>query len=235
MRVLILGAVFLSSACSPVQSAWGFPPPSYSAKAIRATVVDEVTSRPLQGVIVVAVWELRTLSGRGPRMQVGEAVTDARGKFFIAGWGPKFRPPLTQFAEKAPLLLFFKHGYVPLTLHNESKKKVAELYPNYQTMPTRQLLELIAWYQGMPEEAVQESMWDGLTIQLEPFVGTADRWLELITNQILEIAEEDSKYARQYFEALSSERKYFERNVVDASKRSSLESLFSRIDRVLGR
>ena len=155
----------------------GFQPPFYFAKDIRATVVDEATGDPVPDVVVVALWELRQIAAR-PRLHVAEAVTDAQGRFHIPGWGPKLRPPLAELGDRSPLLLLFKRGFVPLRLHNESRARVEQFLPNYRTLPTRQLREMISWHRGSPEDALQDCIWDGLTLQLEPFRGSPERWLE---------------------------------------------------------
>jgi hypothetical protein len=156
-----------------------FPPPFYSAREIRATVVNEETGDPLPDVVVVALWELRQVSAR-PRLHITEAVTDAQGNFHIPAWGPKLRPPLAELAYRSPLLLLFKSGFTPLRLHNESRAKVEQFVPDYRTLPTKQLLDRISWYHGSPNDAVQDCIWDGLTLQMEPFRGTPEQWLHYL-------------------------------------------------------
>ena len=239
-RIPVLTVILLVMSLGCIARASVFPPQFYSAKEIRATVVEEATGHPLEGVVVLAIWELRTISGRGPRLQVSEAITDALGIFLIPSWGPKFRPPMAEFHNKSPLLLFFRHGYVPLQLLNVPKKKVVALYPGYRSMRTKQFLDLMnthLWFgfEGSPEEPIQESIWNELTIQLEPFRGTSGRWLELLASLVDAIAEDDSKHTRLFFEALNGERQYFASHPVEQRKSISLESLFSRIDRALGK
>lgn len=176
-RVLLVALALVTLA--QTYRADAFPPPFYSAKDIRATVVDEETGEPLEGVVVVALWELQQVSAR-PRLHITEAVTDAQGRFHIPGWGPKVRPPLAQLAHRSPLLVLFKSGFVPLRLHNESRARVEQHVPSYRTMPTKQLRERILWLRGSPEDAVQDCIWDGLMLQMEPFRGTSERWLEYL-------------------------------------------------------
>ena len=143
--------MLLALACwtlaAAVPAAEGFQPPFYFAKDIRATVVDETSGHPVPDVVVVALWELRQVSAR-PRLHVAETLTDAEGRFHVPGWGPKLRPPLAELGDRSPLLLLFKRGFVPLRLHNESRARVEQLVPNYRTLPTRQLREMIAWHRG---------------------------------------------------------------------------------------
>ncbi len=206
-------------------SVWAIAPPFYSAKPVQATVVDEVSGRPVSGVIVVAIWELKAISGLGPRLQVSETVTDHQGHFSIPGWGPKVRPPLTQFRRSSPRLVFFTRGYVPLVLYNESRREVEKTYPNYRTMSTRDLRDATQWHEGTPSDAVQESMWNGLTIQLETFRGTPLQWLRNLERVASEVQHEDTQYARRLYEALWAEREYFTSNPL-----SPAEATATRID-----
>src|SRR5947209_3399798 len=64
----------------------------YSAEPITATVVDADTKEPLEGVVVVAHWEMKGgLEGGNVEgeVMIMEAVTDAQGKFHFPAWGPK--------------------------------------------------------------------------------------------------------------------------------------------------
>jgi hypothetical protein len=92
--------------------------PSYSAKAITAHVIDAETKQPLEGVIVVAHWQLRGGGeGKGEvgQLMVLETVTDHTGTFHFPAWGPKkVPPPITMNAllqEQDPEILLFKDGY----------------------------------------------------------------------------------------------------------------------------
>src|SRR6266540_7096039 len=89
---------------------------TYSAKPIEAWVVDEETKQPLEGVIVVANWELRYgLEGGAYQLTIMETVTDKNGRFYFPGWGPKAIPKElpsgARLKEDDPGLLFYKHGY----------------------------------------------------------------------------------------------------------------------------
>jgi hypothetical protein len=128
--------------------------PVYSAKEIRATVVDKETGRALEGVVVVAQWVL-FVSGpgdgwHGPRLYVTEAVTDKEGKFYIPGWGPKPNPgyPSTGLTDRDPVLSLFKPRYWPLTLPNADARN----------------------------DAVRHSRWDGKIIELEKYRGTGTEY-----------------------------------------------------------
>lgn len=207
------------------------PPQTYAAEETRARIVDEGTGEPIEGAVVVAQWILAVISGRGPTMHIAEAVTDKIGEFVIPAWGPKPRRPLTELTYKSPQLLIFKHGYQPLWLQNESLKAVAEYFPNYKNMTTKDLSKGTSWFKGSPLDPVQKSMWTGLNIQIEKFNGTSDRWLSSLENLLSFIAEQDDKEVPRFFDAYAAELEYFKVNPVTKQKQAQLYSLSDRIKR----
>ncbi len=150
-RTLLLALGLLLGAQVEVEDP---PPLTYSAKPVRGVVVDAETGQPLDGVIVVAQWVLFAAGpghgGHGPRLHVVEVLTDAEGRFYIPGWGPKPNPryPFTGLLDRDPMLSFFKPGYRPLTVQNRWKRN----------------------------EAVRFSEWDGKMIKFEKFRGTDEEW-----------------------------------------------------------
>ena len=189
-------------------------PAFYSAKEIRATIVDAATGRPIEGTVVVAVWQLETVSGEGPRLQVTEAVTDAQGQFFIPGWGPKLRPPMTEFGNKSPYLVVFKSGYVPIRLHNARKSRFAELRSRAELRASE--INYRAGVDGDPSDPVQDCLWNGMAIRIEPFQDTPEEWFQKLERILLAISWRDAKYAPQFFEALREEREFFRTHPVDS-------------------
>jgi|SRR5712692_10585052 len=115
----------------------------YFAKPIAGRVLESGTPTPLPGVTVVADWQLQggMEGGRTTgHVLILETVTDADGRFAFPAWGPRFAYPFKHFEERAPLLLFFKAGYVPKHVENRN------------------------WTRGW----VLTSDWDGETTLLEP-------------------------------------------------------------------
>jgi len=85
----------------------------YSADPITATVVDADTGAPIEGVNVVAAWELRggvNYGGAVGYVNVLETVTDRNGRFSFPAWGPRIASG-GKIRLSAPLLLLFKQGY----------------------------------------------------------------------------------------------------------------------------
>lgn len=151
-RFVALGAVLL---VLPL-SACGF---IYHAEEIEGWVVDAETGKPLEGVIVVAHWQLRatSLAGGGPairELQIYETVTDRNGRYFFPAWGPKFAVQ-GELGGASPALLYFKPGYKFLGLDNE-------------------------WYRGMD---TTKSDWDKKTVKLEPFKGTLAEYAEHLSSR----------------------------------------------------
>ena len=86
----------------------------YHAEAIEGWVVDAETGKPLEGVIIVAHWELKGgLEGGIPiaELQILETVTDANGRYFFPAWGPTVIPPTGYLGGDSPGLMLFKSGY----------------------------------------------------------------------------------------------------------------------------
>jgi hypothetical protein len=86
----------------------------YSAEPITAWVVDADTGAPLEGVHVVATWEVRGgLEGGNlvGYLKVMETVTDKSGKFHFTGWGPRPNLHFGGVENNSPSLLFLKRGY----------------------------------------------------------------------------------------------------------------------------
>jgi hypothetical protein len=209
----------------------GILPPFYSGKEIQATVVGAETGQPIDGAVVVVVWELKAMSGRGPRLNVSEVLTDAQGAFATQGWGPKPRPPLNHAASHSPFLVVFKSGYVPVRLRNASKRDFPRLRA-MSNLTADQITYRIPNYDGNPYDIVQESLWDGMAIRIAPFRGTPEEWFRSLDHISAAIPWEDAKRAQRFYEALSREREYFKTHPLDPGKvsRAVFESVFGGID-----
>ena len=89
-------------------------PSAYSSEAISSKVIDSDTKKPLEGVVVVAHWELEVGGPAGVRpigqLKVMETVTDTEGKFQFPAWGP-LRRQQGVLTDKDPRILLFKAGY----------------------------------------------------------------------------------------------------------------------------
>jgi len=122
----------------------------YSADAIEGWVADAETSKPLEGVIVVAHWRLKGgFEGGTPirELQIFESVTDHSGRYSFLAWGPKFS--LSGYlGDESPGILLFKPGYKFQRLMND---------PYMNTDASR-------------------SQWNKKTVKLEPFTGTLEQY-----------------------------------------------------------
>lgn len=118
----------------------------YQAEALEGWVVDAETGKPLEGVIIVANWELRGgFEGSTPlgNLNVLETVTDASGRYSFPAWGPRIGRG--HLGVNSPGLWLFKPGYRPAGISGN---------PYYHTMGT------------------SSSFYHGKTLKLEPFRGT---------------------------------------------------------------
>ena len=135
---------------------------SYSAKPISAQVIDAETNEPLADVIVLSAWTLEDIGGGwGGVLRVEETVSDQRGSFAFAGWGPQTVPSspdgrLWRLDTAQPVLYAFKPGY---------RLKVAANH-------------LDTWPLGKPSwtgDPVRASEWNGKQIKMERFNGSRQR------------------------------------------------------------
>jgi len=120
----------------------------YNAEAVEGWVADG-TGKPIEGVIVVAHWQLKGgLEGGTPidELKILETVTDRNGRYFFPAWGPKFALSgfFGRLGSESPEILMYKQGY-----------KFQRLI-NY-------------WYRGRD---TSKSEWDKKTVKLERFAGT---------------------------------------------------------------
>jgi 5-hydroxyisourate hydrolase-like protein (transthyretin family) len=89
-------------------------PRTYSSEELEGRIVDEDTGVPLEGVNVVAYWELYKLGFQAMNngvIKVMETVTDADGRFHFPAWEPELVLRAGTLYEGIQLT-FFKSGYV---------------------------------------------------------------------------------------------------------------------------
>lgn len=127
----------------------------YSANPISARVVDADTKEPLEGVNVVAHWNVvhhDWNSFRGD-MVVMEDVTDKEGRFHFPAWGPKRIPkefPWGSYMEATnPHITLYKPGYAYQELFNDRFGPQEDFKPG-----------------------INSSDWNGKTVEMKKFEGT---------------------------------------------------------------
>ena len=134
-------------------SACGF---MYHAEAIEGRVMDSQTEKPLEGVIVVAHWQLMGgFEGGVPikQLQIFEATTDQNGRYQFPAWGPKFAV-IGHLGSQSPRILMFKPGYKYLGLDNQ-------------------------WYEGRDSSKFD---YNKKTVKLDPFKGTPAKYAEHLSS-----------------------------------------------------
>ncbi|MFC1748082.1 hypothetical protein ACFL2V_04685 [Pseudomonadota bacterium] len=137
-NALVCAAAVMLTACN-----------RYSAESTEGWVIDAETKKPIEGVIVVANWQLHksTMGGKTPaeHLNIMETTTKGDGFFYFEGWEAK-TAQWGFFIDLDPELLFYKEGYEHLSLKN----------PKYAEIDTSK---------------VRQSAWDGKTIELKKFNG----------------------------------------------------------------
>ena len=94
---------------------------AYTADEIEGWVIDSNTGQPIEGVIVLAHWQLRGGFTNKPlqELKVFEDVTDSKGRYFFPAWGPKFAF-LGSLDSRSPAVYMFKPGFEVLVINNTS-------------------------------------------------------------------------------------------------------------------
>ena len=98
------------------------PPLVYFGKEIRGRVVDANTGASMDGVSIVAEWQIYVTGAQshfGDRIKVIETTTTPGGDYVLHRWGPVIRPPWGTLTDHSPMLTFFKSGYYPKVVLNE--------------------------------------------------------------------------------------------------------------------
>ena len=132
----------------------------YSAESIEAWVVDAETNQPLEGVIVVAHWQL--YGGLHPdqlgELMILETLTDKAGRFQFPAWGPKSVPAglasNARLRHLDPEMLLFKSGYKYQRIANELTSAVL----------------------NDAGSSLRRSQWNGKTIKMERFGGSQEEY-----------------------------------------------------------
>lgn len=131
----------------------------YIGLPIQGRVVDATTGEPLQGVIVLANWQLHAgllVDNQIGQIYLAEAVTDSTGKYRFPFW---IRAPLRGSIESSsPVLYFYKKDYRVTSEGN--------------------------WKQRHAPIIFSSSKADGKTIKLAPFEGQLQEYAEHIDNTI---------------------------------------------------
>ena len=209
-------------------------PKTYSAEPIRAVVVEEQTGFPLDGVQVVARWEVRHIvGGTLPAFVVQEATTGPQGQFVIPGFPPRARPSHAFLRGNAPELLLFKSGFEALRLRSEPKETFAKRYPNYKSMSSKVISRMMASSDDAGARAVQRCFWDNMTIGLATFNGSEREWLRELRSIEGAIRDDEAPFARGMLTALKAERSRFSVRKRPQADAWDIEELFFRLDRLL--
>lgn len=120
MKRLFFNIFSLTGLLLPLQACSGL---TYSAKEIHGKIVDADTGQPLEGVNIVAQWQIerKWVGDDKALLYVTEAVTDKEGNYSFPARGPILLPLLADFGEgHDPLLSIFKSGYEVEFLDNST-------------------------------------------------------------------------------------------------------------------
>lgn len=182
-------------------------PLTYSAEPIEAWVIDAVTKKPMEGVIVTANWQLveGTLGGSRPlgQLKVMEAVTDKNGRFAFPAWGP-VEVTKGHLVSDDPQLLLFKSGYQYLRLSNQ--------YTSDRELRLR---------------PVRRSDWNGKTIEMKRFTGTPEEWFKMLERSIPSFGRREDYKQSMLLKAILAEENSIPDSIED--KRLFFDNIVRRL------
>ena len=105
----------------------------FHGEQITGTVIDAEIGEPIEGAIVIGMWQLTQLLGEGfgGYAKIVEVKTDKDGKFIIPSW-TSFKPWkfFSSVDELAPRIVIYKPGY---QVHVTSRARVPAAYPQMMT------------------------------------------------------------------------------------------------------
>lgn len=146
-------------------------PEFYSSDAIECRVYDAVTSKPVTGAVVVALWRRMSIAGewRGT-FRWEEAVTDKDGQFVIHRWGPRYLEPDHDLDGRDPELWILKRGYLLGYFDNTGRLdpryfSAAQIMGPGKLPPARSTVRILGQYSRKKEEPF---VWNGKTLTLSP-------------------------------------------------------------------
>lgn len=139
------------------------PLPSEAAGPWKAQVVDADTGKPIEGAVVVAIWERRAHGhpaigfGRTGYYTHEEVITDAEGRFVIPA--RTFANPPLFFPIEGPDLLLFKGSYGPWRFQRSRSDLTSPTGAVIEMRPLRDVRERVAYMERRWKEPDPKQFW----------------------------------------------------------------------------
>ena len=92
-----------------------------SSAPFSATVVNSNSNLPIEGVVVLAKWDLLGIEGVVENtIAIAETVTDADGAFSVPGWGPRVNRKFlySSVRDSSPEVIVYKLGFEPESIYD---------------------------------------------------------------------------------------------------------------------
>jgi len=145
----------------------------YEIEPISATIVDSVTGEPVEGVVVVSLWQAYDfVKGRAIRViRADEAVTDKNGNFSFEGSPPAFLEKSEKLNRRSHDLYIYKHGYIHQILGTVEKDVFEKDFGPIKDIPHEQLSFMVSYYPIADHKYEQAgyrrySIWSGRKIEI---------------------------------------------------------------------
>jgi hypothetical protein len=84
-------------------------------------VVSSDSNLPIEGVVVLAKWDVRGIEGVVENtIAIEETVTDSDGAFSVPGWGPRVNRKFlySNVRDSSPEVIVYKLGFEPKSIHD---------------------------------------------------------------------------------------------------------------------
>jgi hypothetical protein len=188
--IIVVTVTFQACATSPV-------PMFYRGAEIKGQVVDADTKEPIEGVVVVAKWELycaNPVDGSHCKvLHVYEAVTDKEGRYSMPSWGPKMRPRKTYLTHFDPYTLYFKKGYEASWLINSDPERFYKYYKSvdFENISFKNFEKRVGFTRYEHHRSLRESVWDGRTIEMKRFEGSNRDLFHMLNSIYSDIIDEE--------------------------------------------
>ena len=113
MKMYKISLIFVLFVSCQLTACAIFPRLYLGADKVHGTVIDSETKSPLEGVIVLEMWEQMDGYEGGhysANLVMNEAVTNEIGYYEFEGWGPRFTMQ-GHLGDHGPTLVIYKYGY----------------------------------------------------------------------------------------------------------------------------
>ncbi len=214
----------------------------YRTEEISSQVVDSVSGKPIEGVVLLAIWGIgatekafegkdtsdSSLADLAKTLCVQEAVTDEKGRYLIPSKGPFVIPEHWLVSESNPTVLGLKPGYHLLLMHK--RKPIPSAQGPYQPAVGDKIIKLQTHRD--PEDILAGLQEYNQMVPIDHIVEGLENWAVEILMAKMYLYRLDAKNymdAKEFLKAFAQERERY-RNFINTifALRPELEQYVSQ-------